>query len=87
MHAFGLITPVWAGLALLIVLQVGSVPPSLPGRLGVFNYLTVVTLVWLGADRATAASFSLVLYVIAYLPKVALGAVFMATDARLRVRR
>jgi uncharacterized protein (TIRG00374 family) len=77
LSAFGLQLPMWSGLALLIVLQVGSVPPSLPGRLGIFNYLTVLTLQWLGIDRVTAASYSIALYVIACVPKLVLGTLFL----------
>jgi hypothetical protein len=77
LSAFGLQLPMWSGLALLIVLQVGSVPPSLPGRLGVFNYLTVLTLQSLGVDRVTAASYSIALYVIACVPKLVLGTLFL----------
>jgi hypothetical protein len=80
-QAFGLSLPLWSGLLLLLILQVGSVPPSLPGRLGIFNYLTVVTLEWLGVDRVTAVSYSLVLYVIAFVPKLLLGALFLALPA------
>lgn len=77
-RAMGLTLPIHAALVLLLVLQVGSVPPSLPGRIGVFNYLTVLTLGFYGVDRATALGYSVVLYAIAYLPKVLLGAVFLS---------
>lgn len=77
-RAMGIPLPLHASLVLLLVLQVGSVPPSLPGRIGVFNYLTVLTLGFYGVDRATALGYSVVLYAIAYLPKVLLGAVFLS---------
>ena len=77
LYAFHLTLPVWTGLVLLLVLQVGSVPPSLPGRVGVFNYLIVVTLVSMDVDRVTAASYSVALYLIGYMPKLLLGALFM----------
>jgi hypothetical protein len=65
-------------LLLLVVLQVGTVPPSLPGRLGVFNYLTVLTLGIYGVERGPAAAYSLGLYIVAYLPKVLIGAACLA---------
>lgn len=77
-HAMGIPLPFHASLVLLLVLQVGSVPPSLPGRIGVFNYLTVLTLSVYGVDRSTALGYSVVLYAVAYLPKVLLGAVFLS---------
>ncbi len=76
LRAFGLVTPPWTGLLLFVVLQFGAVPPSLPGRLGIFNYLVVVTLVALGVDRVRAAGFSLALYAVAYLPKVIIGGMY-----------
>jgi glycosyltransferase 2 family protein len=86
-RAFGLPLPFTAALLLLVVLQVGSVPPSLPGRLGVFNYLTVLTLGLYGVDRVPAAAYSLGLYTVAYVPKVLLGAACLARrDWRRPVR-
>lgn len=76
--AMDLALPLDAALVLLLVLQVGSVPPSLPGRIGVFNYLTVLTLGFYGVDRATALGYSVALYAVAYLPKVLLGALFLS---------
>lgn len=81
--ACGIDTPWWTGLALLVVLQAGSVPPSLPGRLGVYNYLTVLTLGIVGVEAPVAAAYSLALYGIAYVPKLVLGAIFL-TDPTLR---
>jgi hypothetical protein len=77
-RAFGLSLPFSAALLLLVVLQVGTVPPSLPGRLGVFNYLTVLTLGIYGVERGPAAAYSLGLYIVAYLPKVLIGAACLA---------
>jgi hypothetical protein len=45
-----------------------------------------VTLVWMGVDRVTAASYSIALYAIAYLPKLALGALFLALPEPRAVR-
>jgi glycosyltransferase 2 family protein len=72
--AFGFAVPAWAAIFLLVLLQVGSVPPSLPGKIGVFNYLVVVGLGAFGIGRADALSYSIVLYAVALLPKVVLGA-------------
>ena len=77
-EAFGFDVPIWTALFLLILLQVGSVPPSLPGKLGVFNYLVVVGLSVFGVSRADAFSYSVVLYAVAFLPKLLLGACYVA---------
>jgi len=78
LRAFDLHLPLSAGFAILVVLQAGSVPPSLPGRLGIYNYLTVLTLGLYGVGRTEAATYSIALYVVAYVPKVILGALVAA---------
>lgn len=86
-RAFGFDVPAWGALFLLVLLQVGAVPPSLPGRLGVFNYLVVVGLAAFDVPRADALSYSLVLYAVALLPKVVLGVLYVAFgSARVRWR-
>ena len=72
--AFRLTVPPVAALLVLLVLQVGSAPVSTPGNLGVFQYLTVLALGVYSVDRTTAVAYSVVLYVIAYGPKLVLGA-------------
>ena len=76
--AFGLELPFVAAVFLLVLTQAGSVPPSLPGKIGIFNYLTVVGLGSYGIDRGTALGYSILLYAVALLPKVILGAAFVA---------
>jgi uncharacterized membrane protein YbhN (UPF0104 family) len=78
LRAFDLHLPLSAGFAILVVLQAGSVPPSLPGRLGIYNYLTVLTLSLYGVGRTEAATYSIALYVVAYVPKILLGAMVTA---------
>ena len=80
--AFHLNIPPAAALLVLLVLQVGSAPVSTPGNLGVFQYLTVLALGLYSVDRTTAAAYSVVLYVIAYGPKLVLGAWLLAQVAR-----
>jgi uncharacterized protein (TIRG00374 family) len=77
LRAFQFNLPLSAGVA-LVVLQAGSVPPSLPGRLGIYNYLTVLTLGLYGVNRAQAAPYSIALYLTAYMPKLLLGAIVAA---------
>jgi hypothetical protein len=81
-RAFGLELSFVAALFLLVLLQVGSVPPSLPGKIGVFNYVVVVGLSALGVDRFLAFSYSVALYAVALLPKVVLGVAYLALGSR-----
>jgi uncharacterized protein (TIRG00374 family) len=81
--AFELKLPPIAALFLLIVLQIGIAPPSLPGKIGVFNYLVVLGLSVYSVDGSVALSYSFVLYAVALLPKVILGALILAGSPSL----
>lgn len=60
---------------LLIVLQVGVAVPSLPGRIGVFEGLSVVALALFGVGYDEAFSYGLILHLTVFLPPIALAAV------------
>jgi uncharacterized protein (TIRG00374 family) len=77
-RAFALPLSFAAALFLLLVLQVGITPPSLPGKLGIFHYLVVLALSFFGVDRALALSYALVLYGVALLSRVVAGGVWLA---------
>ncbi|OFV92785.1 MAG: hypothetical protein A3H95_14545 [Acidobacteria bacterium RIFCSPLOWO2_02_FULL_64_15] len=77
-RAFDLELPIVAGLALLVVLQIGTTVVSVPGNLGVFHYLTVVTLGALQVPRSEALAVAVVLHAVAIGPKVVLAAIALA---------
>jgi uncharacterized membrane protein YbhN (UPF0104 family) len=76
--AFGFPLSFAAAGFLLVVLQLGIAPPSLPGKLGVFHYLTVLALSFFGVARGPALTYALVLYVVALLSKVVAGGAWLA---------
>jgi uncharacterized membrane protein YbhN (UPF0104 family) len=71
--ALELVMPVWASLLLLVVLQVGTAVPSSPGRIGVFQYLVILTLSNFAMDKNVALGYSVVLYLVIYVPIALLG--------------
>ena len=73
LRALGISLPIWAPLLLLVVLQVGTVVPSSPGRIGVFQYLTILALSVYSMDKNLAFVYSLLLYLAAYLPTGPIG--------------
>ena len=73
LHAFGLRLPWSAALLILVALQVGISLPSLPGRVGVFEYVCVLALKSYGIEPATALSYGILLHVIVYIPVIAGG--------------
>jgi len=58
------------------VLMLGTAVPSSPGKIGVFHYLTVLGLVPFAVTKSLGLSVSIVLYVLAYSPAVAVGTAF-----------
>ena len=76
--AFGLQLPVAAALFVLVVLQVGTAPPSLPGKLGVFHYLAMLALSFFAVDRSVALGYAIALYAVALLSKVVLAGAWLA---------
>jgi uncharacterized protein (TIRG00374 family) len=75
--ALDLRLPPIAALFLLVVLQIGIAPPSLPGKIGVFHYLVVLGLSVYSVDKSVALSYAIVLYVVAFLPKIVIGAIIL----------
>ena len=69
----GLTLPASAALLLLVVLQAGVAVPSSPGRLGVFHYLTVLTLSLFAVGKEEALGYAVVLHLAVYLPMLILG--------------
>lgn len=76
--AFGLPLSFGAALFVLVVLQIGIAPPSLPGKLGVFHYLAVLSLSFFAVERGAAVGYAFALYAVALLSKIVLGAAWLA---------
>ena len=75
--AMRLALPPVAALLLMIVLRIGVAPPSLPGRLGLFQYLIVLALAIFDVDRTAALSYSFALYAIAVVPVLIAGVTWL----------
>ncbi len=66
-----------AALFVLIVLRIGQVPPSLPAKLGVFQYLVVLALSVYAVEKTAALTYSFALYGVVVIPTIVAGALFM----------
>lgn len=73
LQALGLDLPWSAALFVLVALQVGISLPSLPGRVGVFEYVCILTLQSYGIDPATGLSYGILLHVVVYAPVIVGG--------------
>jgi len=71
--AVGLDLPGIAALVVLAIVQLGTAVPSTPGKVGVFQYLSVLALMPFGVGRDLALTFGILLHVVWYLPPVVLG--------------
>jgi uncharacterized protein (TIRG00374 family) len=73
LKAFGLPFSLGIALVLLVVLQMGVAVPSVPGRIGVFEGLCLVTLALFGVEANLALGYGVVLHAVVLLPPVILG--------------
>ncbi len=71
--ALDLQLPPIAPFLLLAVLQVGGYVPSAPGKLGLFQYLCIVTLELFAVDKSIGLAYGILLYLIAYGTPITLG--------------
>lgn len=66
-----------AALVVLMMIKVGYIPPSAPGKVGIYEYAVIVALGLFGITKDVALSYALVLHVTSYLPKIFLGQYFV----------
>jgi len=91
-RAFRMDVSFLAALFVLLAVQAGSLPPSLPGRIGIFEYTVILALSAFQVSKNDALSYALILHVAAFLPKILVGALFLGTarltkkDARGRAK-
>lgn len=74
MRSLGLPDEPGAAAAVLAALYGAAVIPSVPGRIGVFQYVCVVVLTPFGTGFDDAVAFALALYAVVYLPPLLVGA-------------
>jgi uncharacterized protein (TIRG00374 family) len=75
--AFDLPLAFGEALVVFLALQVANLPPSVPGKVGIFQYAVILALGWFGIDKDAALAYGLVLHVAAYLPKIILGMIYI----------
>jgi uncharacterized protein (TIRG00374 family) len=76
--AFGFKLSFFEAMVLLLIVQAGNAPPSVPGKIGIFEYMVILGLSFFGIEKADAMGYALMLHVVSYLPKIILGFIFMA---------
>ncbi|GAC1535181.1 MAG: hypothetical protein NVS2B7_04030 [Herpetosiphon sp.] len=74
MQAIDLVMPWPAALLLLVGLQAGITLPSLPGSVGVFEYVCVASLAVWGVQQSIALRYAVLLHSVVMFPPVLVGA-------------
>lgn len=86
--AFDLRLSFWVGLVVLLANQVANIPPSVPGKIGIFEYAVILALSLFGIAKGQALSYGIMLHLVAYIPKILLGFIFLPRmDVSLRKDR
>ncbi len=74
--------PVLAATFLIIVLYIGAIVPSSPGKIGIFDYLCVISLALFGVDKTPALAYAIVLHLVSYGPPALLGAYYFWRESQ-----
>jgi uncharacterized protein (TIRG00374 family) len=76
-EGFGLALPWYAGVFLIVVLNLGMAVPSSPGFIGVAHYLIVLALSVFAVDQAKALSVALITHGLNFVLNIVLGLAFL----------
>ena len=85
----GLHLSLWSGVAVFLIVHVGTAIPNAPANVGSYQFFTVVGLMFFGVDKTAATGFSLVVFVLLTLPLLVLGFVAMSASGTslMKIRR
>lgn len=74
LRAMGISVSYLVPVVLLVTLQIGNKVPTVPANIGVFHYVTVLTLGLFGIDRTAALSYAFMLHAVVFLAPAVVGA-------------
>jgi uncharacterized protein (TIRG00374 family) len=69
---------IWAGMAVFLIVHLGTAVPNAPANVGSFQFFCVVGLALFGVPKPAAAAFSIVVFVILTAPLWILGLIALA---------
>jgi len=77
------------GLAVFLIMRVGTAIPNAPANVGSYQFFTVLGLTLFGVDTAVATGFSLVVFALLSLPLLVLGFIAISYDGTslMKIRR
>jgi uncharacterized protein (TIRG00374 family) len=60
--------------------SIANIPPAAPGRIGIFEVSIIAALAAFGIPRSEALGLAIVLHLVAHIPRIALGAIFLSVE-------
>ncbi|MDB5097256.1 MAG: putative rane protein [Cyanobacteria bacterium RYN_339] len=79
-QAFHLTIPARAYFIAMVIVNLGTIIPSAPGFVGVFQFFCMISLAMFGVPKEVAVGYGLVLNVSEYLPVTLFGVMFLAVE-------
>ncbi|HEX5000656.1 MAG TPA: lysylphosphatidylglycerol synthase transmembrane domain-containing protein [Terriglobia bacterium] len=73
MPACGLNVPFWTGAVVFFIVRLGTAIPNAPANVGSYQFFTTLGLTLFGVDKATAAGFSIVIFLVLTIPVWIIG--------------
>jgi hypothetical protein len=73
MKAYALPVGFWIGSAVFLIVHLGTAIPNAPANVGTFQFFVVAGLTFFGVDKATAAAFSVVVFLVLTIPLWLIG--------------
>jgi uncharacterized membrane protein YbhN (UPF0104 family) len=78
MKAYALPLNFWVGTAVFLIVRLGTAIPNAPANVGTFQFFVVAGLVFFGLDKATAAAFSIAVFMILTIPSWLIGSIALS---------
>ena len=73
MLGYGLRLSLWIGVAVFVIVSLGTAIPNTPANIGSYQFFAVLGLTLFGVDKTSATGFSLVVFTLLTLPLLAIG--------------
>jgi uncharacterized protein (TIRG00374 family) len=73
MIGYGLRLPLWVGVAVFVIVNLGTAIPNTPANVGSYQFFAVLGLTLFGVDKTSATGFSLVAFTLLTMPLLVIG--------------